>query len=62
MSKLYSVTFEHTFVIETDDIEEVLRNYEFPDFTQCKSVVGEPEFDASSVGYLEVNEDWEPIA
>lgn len=62
MAKLYQVNFEHTFVIETDDIEEVLMNYEFPDFSQCKSIVGEPEFDCSTAGYHEVNEgDWEPI-
>jgi hypothetical protein len=57
MTKTYEVTFEHTFVIKTDDIQEVLLNYEFPDFTDCKSIVGEPEFDSSIVNYQESSEE-----
>jgi hypothetical protein len=57
MTKTYEVTFEHTFIIETDDIQEVLLNYEFPDFTDCKSIVGEPEFDSSIVNYQESDEE-----
>jgi len=56
MTKTYEVTLEHTFIIETDDIQEVLLNYEFPDFTDCKSIVGEPEFDSSIVNYQESDE------
>ena len=57
MTKTYEVTFEHTFVIKTDDIQEVLLNYEFPDFTVCKSIVDEPEFDSSKVTYQELDEE-----
>ena len=57
MTKTYEVTLEHTFIIETDDIQEVLLNYEFPDFKDCKSIVGEPEFDSSKVNYQESDEE-----
>ena len=61
MSKLYSVTFEHTFAIRTNDIQEVILNYEFPDFSSCTSIEGEPEFDGGKQTYYEIDEDWEPI-
>jgi hypothetical protein len=55
MAKTYRVNFEHNFVIKTTDINEVLLNYEFPDFCSCTSIVGEAEFDSSLVGYTEVS-------
>ena len=44
MSKTYKVSMFHQFYLETTDIEEVMRNYQFPDFCDCESIVGEPEF------------------
>ena len=49
MTKTYEVTFELTYFIKTDDIQEVLLNYQYLDFTDCKSVIGEPEYDLQSV-------------
>ena len=57
MTKTYEVTLEHTFIIETDDIQEVLLNYQYLDFTDCKSIVGEPEYDSSIVNYQESDEE-----
>ena len=34
MSKTYRLSMRHDFIIKTDNIEEVLKNYEFPDFSQ----------------------------
>jgi hypothetical protein len=45
----------HQFLIETTDIREVLDNYQFPDFTDCESIVGEPE-------YLMGGNDWEEMS
>jgi hypothetical protein len=45
----------HQFLIETTDIREVLYNYQFPDFTDCESIVGEPE-------YLMGGNDWEEMS
>ena len=44
----------HEFYLETNDIQEVVRNYQFPDFTDCESIVGEPRF---SMG----GNEWEEI-
>ena len=55
MSKTYKLTMTHQFYIETTDIREVLDNYQFPDFTDCESVVGEPE-------YLMGGNDWEEMS
>ena len=61
MTKLYSVTFNHTFAIRTSDIREVILNYEFPDFTNCESIVDEPEYDGGSETYIEIDEDWNEV-
>jgi hypothetical protein len=55
MSKTYKLTMTHQFYIETTDIREVLDNYQFPDFTDCESIVGEPE-------YLMGGNDWEEMS
>ena len=55
MSKTYKVTMTHQFYIETTDINEVLNNYQFPDFTDCESIVGEPE-------YLAGGNEWEEMS
>ena len=55
MSKTYRITMTHQFLIETTDIREVLDNYQFPDFTDCESIVGEPE-------YLMGGNDWEEMS
>ena len=44
MTKAYQISMRHDFIVETNDIEEVLRNYQFPDFSDCESIVGDPEF------------------
>jgi hypothetical protein len=54
MSKTYKLTMTHEFYLETNDIQEVVRNYQFPDFTDCESIVGEPRF---SMG----GNEWEEI-
>ena len=54
MSKTYKLTMTHQFYIETDDIREVLNNYQFPDFIDCESIVGEPE-------YLTGGNEWEEV-
>ena len=55
MSKTYKVTMTHQFYIETTDINEVLNNYHFPDFIDCESIVGEPE-------YLMGGNEWEEMS
>lgn len=55
MSKTYKLTMTHQFYIETDDIQEVVRNYQFPDFIDCESIVGEPE-------YLMGGNEWEEVS
>lgn len=57
MTKTYEVTFELTYFIKTNDIQEVLLNYQYLDFTDCKSVIGEPEYDSSIVNYQESDEE-----
>ena len=49
----YLVEMTHRFEIETDDIETVMRDYEFPDF-QDTPIVGEVEF-------LDGKNSWEVI-
>jgi hypothetical protein len=56
MSKTYKVTMEQQYLIETTDIEEVLRNYQFPDFCDCESIVGEPEYLWGTNGWEEMSE------
>jgi len=55
MAKTYKLTMTHQFYIETTDIREVLDNYQFPDFSDCESIVGEPE-------YLMGGNDWEEMS
>jgi hypothetical protein len=55
MSKTYRITMTHQFLIETTDIQEVMLNYQFPDFTDCESIVGEPE-------YLMGGNEWEEMS
>jgi hypothetical protein len=46
----------HEFYVETDDIEEVLRNYQFPDFCDCESIVGEAEYIMGGNTWTEMSE------
>jgi hypothetical protein len=46
----------HEFYIETNDIEEVVRNYQFPDFSDCESIVGEPEYLMGGNEWAEMSE------
>ena len=55
MSKTYRVTMTHQFLIDTTDIQEVMLNYQFPDFSDCESIVGEPE-------YLAGGNEWEEMS
>ena len=55
MSKTYRITMTHQFLIETTDIQEVMLNYQFPDFIDCESIVGEPE-------YLMGGNEWEELS
>lgn len=57
MTKTYEVTFKLTYIIETSDIDEVLLNYQYLDFMDCKSIVGEAEFESSIVEYQESDEE-----
>jgi hypothetical protein len=59
MSKIYKLNMEHTYIVKTNDINEVLLNYEFPDFTACKSLDENefPEYIDSIVGYEEITEE-----
>jgi len=59
--KLYMFESTTTFAIWTTDIEEVVLNYQFPDFIDCKSIVGEPEYDGGSQTYWVVDKDWNPV-
>lgn len=56
MSKTYKVTMNHEFYIETTDIEEVLRNYQFPDFIDCESIIGEPEYLTGGNAWVEMSD------
>ena len=55
MSKTYRVTMTHQFLIDTTNIQEVMLNYQFPDFSDCESIVGEPE-------YLAGGNEWEEMS
>jgi hypothetical protein len=55
--KVYQLKMEHSFIVKTNDIEEVLKNYEFPDFTNCTSIVGEPEFNNGKNDYWILEEE-----
>ena len=55
MAKTYRITMTHQFLIETIDIQEVMLNYQFPDFIDCESIVGEPE-------YLMGGNEWEEMS
>jgi hypothetical protein len=46
----------HEFYLETTDIEEVMKNYQFPDFCDCESIVGEPEFLINSNSWVEMSD------
>jgi hypothetical protein len=46
----------HEFYIETTDIEEVMTNYQFPDFSDCESIIGEPEFLINSNEWVEMSD------
>ena len=56
MSKTYKVTMLHQFYLETTDIEEVMTNYQFPDFCDCESIIGEPEFLINSNEWVEMSD------
>jgi hypothetical protein len=56
MSKTYKVSMYHEFYLETTDIEEVMKNYQFPDFCDCDSIIGEPEFLINSNSWVEMSE------
>ena len=56
MSKTYKVSMYHEFYLETTDIEEVMKNYQFPDFIDCESIVGEPEFLINSNSWVEMSD------
>ncbi len=56
MTKTYKLTMTHEFYIETNDIEEVVRNYQFPDFSDCESIVGEPEYLMGGNEWAEMSE------
>ena len=55
MSKTYRITMTHQFLVETTDIQEVMLNYQFPDFCDCESIVGEAE-------YLMGGNEWEEMS
>jgi hypothetical protein len=46
----------HEFYLETTDIEEVMKNYQFPDFCDCESIIGEPEFLINSNSWVEMSD------
>jgi len=56
MSKTYKVSMYHEFYLETTDIEEVMTNYQFPDFIDCESIVGEPEYLMGGNEWAEMSE------
>ena len=56
MAKTYKLRMYHEFYLETTDIEEVMRNYQFPDFCDCESIVGEPEFVMNSNEWTEMSD------
>ena len=56
MSKTYKVSMYHEFYLETTDIEEVMKNYQFPDFCDCESIIGEPEFLINSNEWVEMSD------
>ena len=56
MSKTYRITMTHQFLIETTDIQEVMLNYQFPDFIDCESIVGEPEYLMGGNEWAEMSE------
>ena len=56
MSKTYKITMNHEFYIETTDIEEVMTNFQFPDFSDCESIIGEPEFLINSNEWVEMSD------
>jgi hypothetical protein len=56
MSKTYKITMNHEFYIETTDIEEVMTNFQFPDFSDCESIIGEPEFLWNTNSWVEMSD------
>ena len=56
MSKTYKVSMYHEFYLENTDIEEVMKNYQFPDFCDCESIIGEPEFLINSNEWVEMSD------
>ena len=50
--KKYILTLTHRYEIVTDNIRNVLDNYEFPNFPE--GVIGEPEFLDGTDSYEEV--------
>ena len=55
-SKTYKVTMTHEYYIETTDINEVLNNYQFPDFCDSESIIGEAEYLYGSNTWVEMSE------
>ena len=56
MTKTYNLTMTHEFIIETNNIEEVVKKYQFPDFSNCESIVGEPEYLMGGNTWTELSE------
>ena len=59
MAKTYRIDMRHVFIVKTDDIQEVMRTYFFPDFSDCESIVGEPEFYEGTNTWEEIPETGE---
>lgn len=55
-AKIYRIDMEHTFLIKTTDIEEVILNYHFPDFIDCKSIIDEAEYEGGGTTWTELAE------
>jgi hypothetical protein len=56
MTKNYKLTMTHEFYIKTNDIEEVVRNYQFPDFSDCESIIGEAQYLMGGNTWAEITE------
>ena len=54
IAKVYRIDMEHTYIIKTTDVEEVIKNYHFPKFIDCKSIVGEPEYEGGGNTWTEL--------
>jgi hypothetical protein len=55
MTPTYRLSMKHDFIITTNDLDEVRKNYQFPDFSDCNSIVGEAEFEAGTDTWTKVS-------